>query len=350
MSTIDSFTFTSAITIGNEIKNKKSMKFNTRIGLLITSIIAVVICISFNKVIDIWTHATNDVAATMMESMKTNKDGFNPVYMMADSGARGSAAQMKQLAGMRGLIAKPSGEIIETPIVSNFKEGLTALEYFNSTHGARKGLADTALKTANSGYLTRRLVDVAQDCIITVDDCDTQNSITMRAVIEGGDVIESIGDRILGRTAAEDVIDEISNAKLCTEGEIIDEEIVDLDVDINENPTRVTRVAITDFTQRTDGTIDSGEGDYHPHKVISQSRMRYETLLSRSLKITIPCNIQLEAGDVISVKLIKTMAGNDEWLSGFYLIKDLRHTVHFRDNGVQCYTYLRLVRDTPGDA
>ena len=138
-----------------------------------------------------------------------------------------------------------------------------------------------------------------------------------------------------------------SNAKQAHLG---DEELVEVDDDINENPTRVTRVAITDFTQRTDGTIDSGEGDYHPHKVISQSRMRYETLLSRSLRITVPCNIQLEAGDVISVKLIKTMAGNDEWLSGFYLIKDLRHTVHFRDNGVQCYTYLRLVRDTPGDA
>ena len=129
-----------------------------------------------------------------------------------------------------------------------------------------------------------------------------------------------------------------------------DEELVEVDDDINENPTRVTRVAITDFTQRTDGTINSGEGDYHPHKVISQSRMRYETLLSRSLKITVPCNIQLEAGDVISVKLIKTMAGNDEWLSGHYLIKDLRHTVHFTETGVQCYTYLRLVRDTPGDA
>ena len=138
-----------------------------------------------------------------------------------------------------------------------------------------------------------------------------------------------------------------SNAKQAHLG---DEELVEVDDDINENPTRVTRVAITDFTQRTDGTINSGEGDYHPHKVISQSRMRYETLLSRSLRITVPMNIQLEAGDVILVKLIKTMAGNDEWLSGFYLIKDLRHTVHFRDNGVQCYTYLRLVRDTPGDA
>ena len=128
-----------------------------------------------------------------------------------------------------------------------------------------------------------------------------------------------------------------------------DEELVDLDEDINDNPTRVTRVAIVDFTQRTDGTINTGEGEYHPHKVISQSRMRYETLLSRSLRITVPCNVKLEAGDIILVKLIKTMAGNDEWLSGYYLIKDLRHTVHFRDTGVQCYTYLRLVRDTPGD-
>ena len=124
--------------------------------------------------------------------------------MMAHSGARGSQDQMKQLGGMRGLMAKPSGEIIETPIISNFKEGLTVLEYFNSTHGARKGLADTALKTANSGYLTRRLVDVAQDCIITEEDCGTTRGITLRAVVEGGDVVVSLGTRILGRTAAED--------------------------------------------------------------------------------------------------------------------------------------------------
>ena len=125
--------------------------------------------------------------------------------MMAHSGARGSQAQMKQLGGMRGLMAKPSGEIIETPIISNFKEGLTVLEYFNSTHGARKGLADTALKTANSGYLTRRLVDVAQDCIITEEDCGTTRGITLRAVVEGGDVLVSLGQRILGRSAAEDI-------------------------------------------------------------------------------------------------------------------------------------------------
>ena len=127
--------------------------------------------------------------------------------MMAHSGARGSAAQIKQLAGMRGLMAKPSGEIIETPIISNFKEGLTVLEYFNSTHGARKGLADTALKTANSGYLTRRLVDVAQDAIITEEDCGTDPRLSVKAVVEGGEVIAPLAERILGRTAAVDVVD-----------------------------------------------------------------------------------------------------------------------------------------------
>src|SRR3546814_20034957 len=127
--------------------------------------------------------------------------------MMADSGARGSAAQIKQLAGMRGLMAKPSGEIIETPIISNFKEGLTVLEYFNSTHGARKGLADTALKTANSGYLTRRLVDVSQDCTIVEEDCGTENALAMKAIVQGGSVIASLGERILGRTTAEDIVE-----------------------------------------------------------------------------------------------------------------------------------------------
>ncbi len=184
----------------------------------------------YNKVIDLWTSVSDNLADEMMAEISTDKPGktVNSVWMMAHSGARGSQAQIKQLAGMRGLMAKPSGDIIETPIISSFKEGLNVLEYFNSTHGARKGLADTALKTANSGYLTRRLVDVAQDCIITIDDCETQNSITIRAIIEGGDVIESIGERILGRTVAEDIIDEISEAKLCSKGEIIDEELVDL--------------------------------------------------------------------------------------------------------------------------
>ncbi len=168
----------------------------------------------YNKVVDAWAKATDRVADEMMKeisAVKKDEDGregqINSIYMMAHSGARGSPAQMKQLAGMRGLMAKPSGEIIETPIISNFKEGLSVLEYFNSTHGARKGLADTALKTANSGYLTRRLVDVAQDCIITREDCGTTAGITLRAVVDGGDVLASLAIRILGRTAAEDIKD-----------------------------------------------------------------------------------------------------------------------------------------------
>ncbi|WP_449253742.1 DNA-directed RNA polymerase subunit beta' [Brevundimonas naejangsanensis] len=166
----------------------------------------------YNKVVDAWAKATDKIADEMMGEIaqprvliKGQEPDINSVFMMANSGARGSQAQMKQLGGMRGLMAKPSGEIIETPIISNFKEGLTVLEYFNSTHGARKGLADTALKTANSGYLTRRLVDVAQDSIVTEEDCGSTRGITLRAVVEGGDVLVSLGQRVLGRYAAEDI-------------------------------------------------------------------------------------------------------------------------------------------------
>ena len=179
----------------------------------------------YNKVVDAWSTTTDKVAAAMMKGIQTVKEGepINAVYMMAHSGARGSEAQIKQLAGMRGLMAKPSGEIIETPIISNFKEGLTVLEYFNSTHGARKGLADTALKTANSGYLTRRLVDVAQDSIVYMEDCGTKEGLDIRAVVEGGDVIEPLSERILGRTAAIDVKDPLSGAVLAKAGQLIDE-------------------------------------------------------------------------------------------------------------------------------
>ena len=182
----------------------------------------------YNKVVDAWAHCTDLVADAMMQRISNTAPGeiVNSVYMMAHSGARGSAAQMKQLAGMRGLMAKPSGEIIETPIISNFKEGLTVLEYFNSTHGARKGLADTALKTANSGYLTRRLVDVAQDCIVLEDDCGTTNGITVRPVVEGGEVVSALGERLLGRCAAEDVLDPVSDRVLIRAGEMIDEDAV----------------------------------------------------------------------------------------------------------------------------
>ena len=187
----------------------------------------------YNKVVDAWAKATDRVADEMMGEISqapTDENGreleINSIYMMAHSGARGSQAQMKQLGGMRGLMAKPSGEIIETPIISNFKEGLTVLEYFNSTHGARKGLADTALKTANSGYLTRRLVDVAQDCIITEEDCGTTRGITIRAVVEGGDVLVSLGQRVLGRTAAEDVKDP-GGELVCPADTYFDEVMID---------------------------------------------------------------------------------------------------------------------------
>ncbi|MHA1601286.1 MAG: DNA-directed RNA polymerase subunit beta', partial [Alphaproteobacteria bacterium] len=183
----------------------------------------------YNKVVDVWSQCTDRVADEMMKVM-SGKSGrnVNSVFMMAHSGARGSAAQIKQLAGMRGLMAKPSGEIIETPIISNFKDGLSVLEYFNSTHGARKGLADTALKTANSGYLTRRLVDVAQDAIIIEEDCGAKTGLTIKAVIEGGEVIAPLGERVLGRTTLEDVVDPLSGEVVVSAGELIVEKTTDL--------------------------------------------------------------------------------------------------------------------------
>ena len=199
----------------------------------------------YNKVVDIWAKATDDVANEMMDAMKiepvldqdgqpvlddkgnpVNEESFNPIYMMADSGARGSKDQMRQLAGMRGLMAKPSGEIIETPIVANFREGLSVLQYFISTHGARKGLADTALKTANSGYLTRRLADVAQDCVVLEDDCGTMMGVEVEPLMEGGEVIQRLGERILGRVAVEDIVDPFSEEVICNRGQEIDELLV----------------------------------------------------------------------------------------------------------------------------
>jgi len=200
----------------------------------------------YNKVVDIWAKATDDVANEMMDAMKkapmTGKDdqplldkkgkpiiteSFNPIYMMADSGARGSKDQMRQLAGMRGLMAKPSGEIIETPIVANFREGLSVLQYFISTHGARKGLADTALKTANSGYLTRRLADVAQDCMVLEEDCGTLTGVQVEPLMEGGEIIQRIGERVLGRVAIEDIIDPFTEEVICPSGDEIGEHVVE---------------------------------------------------------------------------------------------------------------------------
>ena len=183
----------------------------------------------YNKVVDVWSRCTDQVADEMMKSISKEVAGerVNSVWMMAHSGARGSAAQIKQLAGMRGLMAKPSGEIIETPIISSFKEGLNVLEYFNSTHGARKGLADTALKTANSGYLTRRLVDVAQDSIITEHDCGSTEGLTIRPVVNDGEIVDSLGERILGRTTVEDIISLTDDSVIVEAGSIIDEEDVE---------------------------------------------------------------------------------------------------------------------------
>lgn len=191
----------------------------------------------YNKVVDIWAQSTEQIATEMMKEMgieeregpdgkKTKTESFNSIYMMSDSGSRGSKDQMRQLAGMRGLMAKPSGEIIETPITSNFREGLTVLQYFISTHGARKGLADTALKTANSGYLTRRLVDVSQDAVITEEDCGSVDGIWVSSLMEGGEIIQRVGDRILGRVVLEDVYDPITNELLISANELIDEEEV----------------------------------------------------------------------------------------------------------------------------
>ncbi|MGD0168297.1 MAG: DNA-directed RNA polymerase subunit beta' [Smithella sp.] len=192
----------------------------------------------YNKVVDIWAQATEKIASEMMKDISTEEvsssdgkkrriESFNPIYMMADSGARGSGQQLRQLAGMRGLMAKPSGEIIETPITANFREGLTVLQYFISTHGARKGLADTALKTANSGYLTRRLVDVAQDCIITEHDCETVDGVYVSALMEGGEIIETAGERVLGRVALQEIKDPFTGEVIVKANEDIDEALVE---------------------------------------------------------------------------------------------------------------------------
>ncbi|HQZ07729.1 MAG TPA: DNA-directed RNA polymerase subunit beta', partial [Burkholderiaceae bacterium] len=209
----------------------------------------------YNKVVDIWGKAGDEVSKVMMAQLakeraidrhgnEVDQESFNSIYMMADSGARGSAAQIRQLAGMRGLMAKPDGSIIETPITANFREGLNVLQYFISTHGARKGLADTALKTANSGYLTRRLVDVTQDLVVTEQDCGTTDGSFMRAIVEGGEVIESLRDRVLGRVAAEDVVHPEDRSVLAKGGDMLDEDVLDLFESVGVDEVKV-RTALT---------------------------------------------------------------------------------------------------------
>ena len=209
----------------------------------------------YNKIIDIWTSCDEQIKNSLMHELSTEtckapngdlieQESFNSIYIMADSGARGSTAQMKQLSGMRGLMAKPSGEIIENPIVANFREGLTVAQYFISTHGARKGLSDTALKTANSGYLTRRLASATDGVVITKEDCGTNNGIEMRAVVQGGDIVESLKDRILGRVLAEDLILVESNKKIASAGDMIDEDMVEI-IDQYNIDAIIVRTALT---------------------------------------------------------------------------------------------------------
>jgi len=212
----------------------------------------------YNKVVDVWSHTTDALATIMMDELRHREESvrqgeagqeadFNSIYMMADSGARGSAAQIKQLGGMRGLMAKPTGEIIETPITANFREGLTMLQYFISTHGARKGLADTALKTANAGYLTRRLVDVAQDIIISDEDCGTLDGITVKALVEGGEIVGSLEERILGRTACEEIHDPVNNEVLVGAGQEIDENRTAAIIDAGIDEVRIRSVLTCDL-------------------------------------------------------------------------------------------------------
>ena len=215
----------------------------------------------YNKVVDIWGRAGDQVAKAMMDQLQHQRvkdvdgkeitqDSFNSIYMMADSGARGSAAQIRQLAGMRGLMAKPDGSIIETPITTNFREGLNVLQYFISTHGARKGLADTALKTANSGYLTRRLVDVTQDLVVIEDDCGTSNGFAMKALVEGGEVVEPLRERILGRVLAADVLDPDTQDVVYAAGNLLDEDAVD----------NIEKLGIDEVTVRTPLTCETRYG------------------------------------------------------------------------------------------
>ena len=215
----------------------------------------------YNKVVDIWGRTSDQVGKVMMEEIskeevldrhgkKVEQESFNSIYMMADSGARGSAAQIRQLAGMRGLMAKPDGSIIETPITANFREGLNVLQYFVSTHGARKGLADTALKTANSGYLTRRLVDVTQDLVVVEDDCGTHHGVLMKALVEGGDVVEALGDRVLGRVTAEDVVNPDDHSVVVPAGKLLDESDVET----------INKLGIDEIVVRTPLTCETRYG------------------------------------------------------------------------------------------
>ena len=292
----------------------------------------------YNKVVDIWSHANDQVAKVMMDGLGTEDvvkpDGtvaeqksFNSVFMMADSGARGSAAQIRQLAGMRGLMAKPDGSIIETPITANFREGLDVLQYFISTHGARKGLADTALKTANSGYLTRRLVDVAQDLVITEEDCGTSEGLLMSPLIEGGDVVEPLAERVLGRVVAEDVLDPSSQELIVAAGTLLDENAVALleqhsvdNVRVRSVITCQTRYGVCAACYGRDlgrgHSVNNGEAIGviaaqsigEPGTQLTMRTFHIGGAASRSAAIS---NVEVKSGGSIKLNNIKTVVNKD---------------------------------------
>ena len=292
----------------------------------------------YNKVVDIWSHANDQVAKVMMDGLGTEDvvkpDGtvaeqksFNSVFMMADSGARGSAAQIRQLAGMRGLMAKPDGSIIETPITANFREGLDVLQYFISTHGARKGLADTALKTANSGYLTRRLVDVAQDLVITEEDCGTSEGLLMAPLIEGGDVVEPLAERVLGRVVAEDVLDPSSQELIVPAGTMLDENAVALleqhsvdNVRVRSVITCQTRYGVCAACYGRDlgrgHSVNNGEAIGviaaqsigEPGTQLTMRTFHIGGAASRSAAIS---NVEVKSGGSIKLNNIKTVVNKD---------------------------------------
>ncbi len=292
----------------------------------------------YNKVVDIWSRTNDEVAKAMMRNLsrvkvidrhgkEVEQDSFNSVFMMADSGARGSAAQIRQLAGMRGLMAKPDGSIIETPITANFREGLDVLQYFISTHGARKGLADTALKTANSGYLTRRLVDVAQDLVVTEEDCGTDRGLLMTPIVEGGDVVEPLRERVLGRVAAEDILRPGSDEVLFVSGTLLDEPVVEALEQSGVDQVRV-RSAITCATRYGVCAACYGRDLARGHKVNigeavgviaaqsigepgTQLTMRTFHIGGAASKAAAISNVQVKTSGTIRLHNIKTVRNRD---------------------------------------
>ena len=318
----------------------------------------------YNKAIDIWSHANDEISSAMMDAVGhefvTDKEGkevkqpsFNSVYMMADSGARGSAAQIRQLAGMRGLMTKPDGSIIETPIIANFREGLNGLQYFSSTHGARKGLTDTAMKTASSGYLTRRLVDVAQDVVVTIDDCGTNEGLIMTPMIEGGDIVVPLHERVLGRVVAEDIINPKNETEIViTKGTLLDEELVNKLEEFSVDQVTV-RSPVTCEVRRGICSQCYGRDLGRGHRVNAgeavgviaaqsigepgtQLTMRTFHIGGAASRTTVDNNVQVKSVGELKFKNMKLIKNND----GKFIVVSRSGEIAVKDvNGRECERY-----------